>query len=755
MEVVSCIPGYGDINVETLYKPQEDYAFVNDIKAKQFIYNPYFKKEPMGPFIKELYENYVSDKILKRPMFSPLILLQKKMNTQCNPFVSYPYGVPQDIVCEKCPKCKGNKKNKKEKCKKNRKNHLKNYTFTSKLSLPNSNITSDILQINKENFYDNNEEFSIISYSQGDSHTNHFSHHEMTFSNDFESISPSAYEARRESKELQIGSKNGYSRRYNSHENYLNEDDGVYYDKDEHHYVYNGTTNLRSQIELEKMRRKQLQNKLYLKGNEHYDEQNYSDNKRDTNFHTKCEDSEEYASLQGEKEHNQIEQIVSTCTDEGSNNINGKKNQSERSAIIVDENKKTRENHKRELLDIRNEETASQQKSAHSIEKNFTHRVKEGKGVKQSIKQVKICEDENILNKYSVMESFKKHNISKEYLKDKRYLSKNSHDKQESERNKRMEHHGRVCKMGNSKYEMKKKNIGSSTNKVQQMSSDEMLSSNEEEKKVSFFPQKRNVKCRKISFEKDNNYKKKSEKRELNSKNSKLIISRTKSLKVRRGTINFPTKHNNFPLRKKSILHKQKSMVETKFKKQNTMSLKKKKTLARLNSTKQKPYTILLNKKKVINTQKSLHTLENKKNKNMQLGTRKLLARSKTKVYVDNETKIFKKAEVKMLSKSPFNPNVCTESSKISEVDNKKKEKENNTPKNKRLINAHLNTITEKVDTNSIKNKLKTKKKELFENIISLTKNMKNQPLKKKYNAKINPRDLLSLTSNNSSDTHT
>lgn len=53
MNETSYIPGYRDINVQAFYRPQEDYAFANNIRAKQFIYNPYFKKELKGPYIKK------------------------------------------------------------------------------------------------------------------------------------------------------------------------------------------------------------------------------------------------------------------------------------------------------------------------------------------------------------------------------------------------------------------------------------------------------------------------------------------------------------------------------------------------------------------------------------------------------------------------------------------------------------------------------------------------------------------------------
>lgn len=156
----SHIPGCPTMITETMYKTQEDYVFLNNIHAKEFIYNPHFKREPEGPFIEEYYQHYEADKPLPNSLYSPIRIAKENVNRQCNPFVAYPFGVPHKYEKIICPKCKGNatfgKKKKSKKDKKNQENDL----FTSSLKEENSN---SIICWTKNK--DHTEKNSLYSYT--------------------------------------------------------------------------------------------------------------------------------------------------------------------------------------------------------------------------------------------------------------------------------------------------------------------------------------------------------------------------------------------------------------------------------------------------------------------------------------------------------------------------------------------------------------------------------------------------------------
>lgn len=137
MNQESHIPGYPTMITETMYKPQEDYAFVNKVKAKEFVYNPNFKREPEGPFISDYYQHYEADKPQPNSLYSPIRITKENVNRQCNPFVAYPFGVPQKFEQIKCPKCHGNATFGKKKKSKKGKNNQENDLFTSSLKEEN------------------------------------------------------------------------------------------------------------------------------------------------------------------------------------------------------------------------------------------------------------------------------------------------------------------------------------------------------------------------------------------------------------------------------------------------------------------------------------------------------------------------------------------------------------------------------------------------------------------------------------------
>ncbi|CRH03705.1 conserved Plasmodium protein, unknown function [Plasmodium relictum] len=734
MEEVSCIPGYKNINVQALYKPQEDYTYVNDIKAKKFIYNPYFMKEPEGPFIQEYYEHYEGDKPLKRSLFSPLICSSQKLNRQCNPFVAYPYGVPQDPLYEKCPKCKGNKKHRKKKNKKT-KYYYENDYFSSKLR-PHNSLHD--FKYNKDSYYNDNEDIHCFNCSQEDNcQSNNFNYNNTPRSNNFENIYSNEYETEEKTNnsveifDVDDCSKLNDSFTYYPH--YKNDKHSEYY------YSYNEKANLNYQ-EKNKKCTQNYHSKNNFHSNDYDYKQNISNEKRQNDFKTNNTNSQEYKSTLDVEKENDIEITLNEYKDMIYANEMNK---------FVDNEDKS--NEKKKELTEGNDELNSEKIKIEIKDKNIKCNVKNDKNSKQYKKQVKICEDENVLTKYNVMESFKKQEISKENTKARNPLQKNTQYTQEHEK-KKNGHNGRFCKLIISKYEMEKK-LKEAKNKNENKNSLELSTSNDEDTFGSSSSKKMFVKYRKLSLDKNSITPKKKNEKELGRKNSKFPIPRARSLKLRRNTINLSTKNSNLPLRKKSNLNKLNSMIETKFKKQNTLTLKKRKSLLRLNSIKP-PNRVILNKKKLENTEKNINILDNKKKRDFQLRSRKLLSRSKTKVYVNNESRVFKKCEVKMLSKNVFKPHVPEKNSKINELDNDKKKKIKDIPKNKRKTNLYLNTNTTKINSNSIRNKLKSKKKELFENILSLTKNMKENPLKKEYNDKIEDADLLSLSSNNSNDDH-
>ncbi|CDU17189.1 conserved Plasmodium protein, unknown function [Plasmodium yoelii] len=816
MEETSCIPAYKNINVDELYRQHEDYAFVNDIIAKPFFYDPYFKQEPMGPYIKEYYQSYKSNTTMKNSVYSPVIMSQQKLNRQCNPFVSYPYGVPVGIeyqICSKC-KCKKSNRTKKNEDKNDQKNQTSKKSFenNSILSVSNSydeNITNTHTYANKECCFDTFDEISITKFSMesGDMIPLGINNHEKFLSNNLETIYlEESKESKDHKKFLDIRDESTVKKSDNLFEICDHDYRLKYYPNSNE----NGYTLPKEEIETNYKKEIPKYNNIHFNSNDH---NKYSLNEK--YFNTDNSDLEKYSfpytpEKRNAKQQNDTQRSINEKQQNDSQRIRSEKqqndtqrsrsekhidkhNDSEKRHQINEEKIKNKKSKECEIIkknrdtidDDTNENFSSEQIKTSNIKETSTmNNLKQGGNPKYSTKQVKICEDENILNKYSVINSLKKKTVSKENIKQ---IQKNSHDIQENEINKNVESYGRVCKFNNSKNEIPKKGVITiKKGKVGHIRNETSLVNENYNKNSHSSSKKMPMKHRKSFIEKDNTIiKKKGDKKELNHGRSKLAISRTKSLKVKRGgTISFPPKNSSLFQRKKSILSKQKSMMETPFKKQNTMSLKRKKTLSKLNSTKQ-PYKIFLNKKKVICTQKSTHGLDNKKNKNLEPNSKKMLSRSKTKVYVDNDTKVFKKVDVKMVSKNIFNPNLSIETYNNSGTDNKKGDSvvsqntlndklDNNLNKvdsissknrgengiiKKKLDNSNVNKMSNismrnRLDTNSIRNKVKNKKKELFDNIISLTKNMKDQPLKKKYNDNIDPRDLLSLESNNSSDTH-
>ncbi|CXI23835.1 conserved Plasmodium protein, unknown function [Plasmodium berghei] len=794
MEETSCIPAYKNINTDELYRQQEDYAFVNDIIAKPFFYDPYFKQEHIGPYIKEYYQSYKSNTTMKNSVYSPVIMSQQKLNKQCNPFVSYPYGVPVGVeyqICSKC-KCKKSNRNKKNENKKdqNAQTSKKSFENNSILLVSNSydeNISNTHTYVNKESCFDTFDEISITKFSMesDDMIPLEINNHEKLLSNNLETIYlGECKESKDQKKFLDAHDERTVKKNDNLFEICDHDYKLKYYPSNNE----NGYTLPKEEIEIDYRKEIIKYNNVHFNSNEH---NKYSPNEK--YFNTDTSNLERY-SFPYTPENRNAKQQNDTQKSINEKYI-GKHNDSEKIHQINDEKVKNKKSKECEIIkknrdnidDDTNENFSSEQiKTPNTKETSTKNNLKQGGNSKYSTKQVKICEDENILNKYSVMNSLKKKTVSKESLKEKP-IQKISHDIQENEINENVEYYGRACKFNNSKNELPKKGVITiKKGKVGHNNNEDISLMNENYNKYSHSSSKKMAKHRKSFIEKDNTtIKKKGDKKELNYGRSKLAISRTKSLKVKRGgTISFPPKNYNLFQKKKSILNKQKSMIETQFKKQNTMSLKRKKTLSKLNPTKQ-PYKIFLNKKKVICTQKSLHGLDNKKNKNLEPNSKKMLSRSKTKVYVDNDTKVFKKVDVKMVSKNIFNPNLSIESYNNNETDNKKgdtavsqntlndeldnnlnkvdsissKNKGENEIVKKKLDNSNANkmgniSMRNRLDTNSIRNKVKNKKKELFDNIISLTKNMKYQPLKKKYNNKIDPSDLLSIESNNSSDAH-
>ncbi|ANQ06925.1 Uncharacterized protein PCOAH_00010590 [Plasmodium coatneyi] len=795
MEEASCIPGYRNINAQLLYRLQEDYAFVNDIRARKFFYNPYFRKEPEGSYVKEYHEKYPIGGPLKGCVFSPLTMAQQKMNRQCNPFVSYPYGVPRDPPYEKCSKCRGNKKSKKGKREKKEKNrHQSDHQgdhqsdlFASKLSSPiDYNPPQGNSQLNEDNHFDQTWEYPPVHYPQEGSSQNGdspYSSFEMNTPHDLEGTYVHANDVESASNELESPRENCV--------NYVD------VDKPEYHYSYNEKANRNSQEGLQKVDENIFQHRsdshLSDDGERPSEQKVTFDVKGEDQFSTMFADSdEEMASPHNAEAQDEVEGILSQyINDIKKKGPNGRKHQN-KGSTSGDDPYDTPVRIKRDAEDLHDNEMVAVKMSVQEKGKTpKTSDVRPGDGAKgdkhdkRPIKQVKICEHENVLNKYSVTENSKMEDTSNERLKvgvssgrgspDSRsprspYSPRSVHNTRSprilsnqpnAEREKASEHHGRVCRQAIPKNEAAKKDVIQSRYKRETANTPQMSKSNEEDKWGAISAKKGAPKQR-MGYNPHREImppKRKTEKKELAYKNSKIAIGRAKSLRFRRDTVTFNTKNINFQQRKKSMLSKQKSMAVPKLKKQNTVALKRRKTMSRLNSMKNPPYTIVLNKKKVMNMNKGVHPSENKKDKvsgttTTPFAARKMLARSKTKVLVDNETKIFKKENVKMVSSTPFKPIASSvESTTRNEPENGKQKKEMGTTGSANRESAHLSANADKRRTynSSVRNKLKSKKEEMFQNIISLTKNMKEKPLKKKYNDQIDPRDLLSLTSNNSS----
>ncbi|SOV13628.1 conserved Plasmodium protein, unknown function [Plasmodium gaboni] len=800
MNETSYIPGYRDINVHAFYRPQEDYAFANNIKAKQFIYNPYFKKELKGPYIKKMYEPFEMNKPHTKSLFSPHILSHTKLNRQCNPLVSYPYGIPRDIEYEKCSKCKGKKKRHTIKNNKKKNKNLKRDTpsyesnfFVSRLkSEYNNSNEQPYINIEKKN--DNGDDISKIIYDiENIKDKSKRESYEDTYSipmgkeniiYDYSNSSRNSYNIIKELSKPRYENLDNFPMQYiDTHDN---DDSSMYY------YSYNEKENFNSQ---EKLKKKNLD----LKDLHINDEVNISNKyKRENDKKYEHKDVGESSSSLNSEEKHEIDNIISKYNNNKNNNI--QKDNNKKLNFIDNTIIKTDKKGKKDLLIMLiNDLTHGKikYKKAKNDEKykmNHENKIKREniikkenvlknddilKNTQQNLKQVKICENENIFSKYNVMEIYKNQNsISTDNIKEKNTSKENSHHRKGHGKKKEMEveHYHRYCKSGNGKNEKNEKEKNHEDAKIKRVyykNSLELPKSNEQDmyesnllKKKSFNPKKN----KKVSIEKEPIIFKKS--KDDQSKIAKQIIARAKTMKMKRiGTINFPTKNsNNISLKKRNTLKKLNTMVESKFKKQNTTVLKKRKTMPRLHLTKPPNPVIFINKKKLLKAQKSVHIQDNnKKNKNKNninsnsnnnnnnnINRKKILSRSKTKVYINNKSKIFKKADVKMVSKNPFN--ILTSNNSLSSNSEDEKDKNIIKKENARNNNKNLNIPSKKdnphINNHSVRNKLKSKKDELFQNILSLTKNMKEQPLKKTYHEHINHKDLLSLTSKNSDDTY-
>ncbi|SOV75673.1 conserved Plasmodium protein, unknown function [Plasmodium sp. gorilla clade G3] len=809
MNETSYIPGYRDINIQTFYRPQEDYAFVNNIRAKQFIYNPYFKKELKGPYIKKMYEPFEMNQPHTKTLYSPHILSHTKLNRQCNPLVSYPYGIPQDIEYEKCPKCKGKKKQHTIKYNKKDNNNINkidtfsydNNLFVSRLK-PEYNNSSEQPYINIEKNNDNDDDINKNIY-----HTENIKDKskrdscEDTYSipmgngniHDYSHSSTNSYDIIKELSKPRYENLDNFPMQYINTPD--NDDSSVYY------YSYNEKENFNSQ---EKLKKKNFN----LKNLHINDEVNISNKyKKENHKKYKHNDVEESSSSLNSDEKYEIDKIIRKYN----NNNNIQKDNKKKMNMIDNTINNTDKKGKKDLLIMLiNDLTHGKikYKKAKNVEKyqmNYENKIKKENEIKheniiknenvekneeilkntqQNLKQVKICENENIFSKYNVMEIYNNQNsISTDNIKEKNISKQNAHRMKEHEKKKEIEveHYHRYCKSGNGKNgkngkneknEKEKKHEDTKIKRVYYKNSLELPKSNEQDtygsilsKKKSFNPKKN----KKVSIEKEPIIFKKS--KDDQSKIAKQIIARAKSMKMKRiGTINFPTKNsNNISLKKRNTLKKLNTMVESKFKKQNTTVLKKRKTMPRLHLTKPHNPIIFINKKKFLKAQKSVHIHDNnKKNKNHNINNndnnnnnninnnnrKKILSRSKTKVYINNKSKLFKKAEVKMVSKSPFNMLTSNNSSSSNIQDEKDKNmiKKDYAVNNNKNLNIPSKRNKPPINNHSIRNKLKSKKDELFQNILSLTKNMKEQPLKKTYHEHINHKDLLSLTSKNSDE---
>lgn len=263
MNETSYIPGYRDINVQAFYRPQEDYAFANNIRAKQFIYNPYFKKELKGPYIKKMYEPFEMNKPHIKTIFSPHILSHTKLNRQCNPLVSYPYGIPRDIEYEKCPKCKGKKKehtikyNKKEKKNINKIDTFsyEDNFFVSRLK-PEYNNSTEEPHINIEKNNDNDNVINMDIYDiENIKDKSKRESYEDTYSipmgneniHDYSHSSTNSYDVIKELNKPRYENLDNFPMQYiNTHDN---DDSSMYY------YSYNEKENFNSQ---EKIKKKNL-----------------------------------------------------------------------------------------------------------------------------------------------------------------------------------------------------------------------------------------------------------------------------------------------------------------------------------------------------------------------------------------------------------------------------------------------------------------------------------------------------------------
>ncbi|ETW49840.1 hypothetical protein PFHG_03916 [Plasmodium falciparum HB3] len=792
MNETSYIPGYRDINVQAFYRPQEDYAFANNIRAKQFIYNPYFKKELKGPYIKKMYEPFEMNKPHIKTIFSPHILSHTKLNRQCNPLVSYPYGIPRDIEYEKCPKCKGKKKehtikyNKKEKKNINKIDTFsyEDNFFVSRLK-PEYNNSTEEPHINIEKNNDNDNVINMDIYDiENIKDKSKRESYEDTYSipmgneniHDYSHSSTNSYDVIKELNKPRYENLDNFPMQYiNTHDN---DDSSMYY------YSYNEKENFNSQ---EKIKKKNLD----LKDLHINDEINIPNKYKNDQKYKHNEVEESSSSLNSDEKY-EIDNIISKYNNNNDIQKDNKKKMNLIDNNIINTDKKGKKDllimlindlthgkikHKKEKNDEKYQMNHENKIKRENMIKNENVVKNEEilKNTQQNLKQVKICENENIFSKYNVMEIYKNQNsISTDNIKEKNTSKQNAHHMKEHEKKKEMEveHYHRYCKSGNGKNgkneknEKEKKHEDTKIKRVYYKNSFELPKSNEQDmyqsnlsKKKSFNPKKN----KKVSIEKEPIVFKKS--KDDQSKIAKQIIARAKSMKMKRiGTINFPTKNsNNISLKKRNTLKKLNTMVESKFKKQNTIVLKKRKTMPRLHLTKPPNPIIFINKKKFLKAQKTVHIHDNnKKNKNNNTNNnnnnnnnnKKILSRSKTKVYINNKSKIFKKAEVKMVSKNPFNILASNNSSKTNIQD----EKDKNTIKKDYVVNnnKNLNIPSKKdkpqINNHSVRNKLKSKKDELYQNILSLTKNMKEQPLKKTYHEHINHKDLLSLTSKNSDE---
>ncbi|VWU51627.1 conserved protein, unknown function [Hepatocystis sp. ex Piliocolobus tephrosceles] len=641
MEHPSYIPGYKNINVATLYRPLDNYEYVNATRVKQFSYNPNFRQEPlMGPYIKEYYENSVNyqiNKDMKPLIFHPLMLPYKDMHRQCNPLVAYPYGIPRDAkVHDKCSKCKGKKKIQKNV---NKKKHIKNENETNDYNLTEhdddnnsnkegaDNKTHDNSNISEENTIDTIGQLSFTSslHSNNNSIENHsLNNFQKTTEN--ECNKNKFFSNLRDLYNMAICRKKYQSISLNSFATYIADDNvqyahlktgeeyKVFYDNIENFNRYKAT-NL---------------NHAYLTKNECYNEKQYNYNKQKERKNKTYNKSSEGFYYTNRVEESNKNKFMRHRENENNTNL---KSQTEPCLMTKQE--------------INSKELGTE------------------------------LDTEELLHMFNSAKSLKE--LQKLIKENKVFLSRNKQGK--CTRQIKTYGNANASKKKNNKEKEKKRIV---LKKKKTVLIKDVESSLSKEGGSFTLPQKNTkIKFKKSFIEKSNTpLKKKNEKKELTFKNIKNRLNSSKSLKLKKSTMNFTFKSNNGLQRRKSILKKTKSMVDVKLKKQKTLALNKKNVFSEKIPLKELSSISSMTKKKKLNTNnKSLIYADNKKNKNANKEFKRMLTRSKTKVYVDNKTKNFKKSEVKMITKRLLNPNVHL----MKEVTNVIKQEKKYPSMNKRL----------------------------------------------------------------------